>query len=397
MLSVFERDAALLNNTAANGVKQEETKILFVIDTLETGGSEKSLLENLGRVKKTVPVVCHIYQGSTLAADFFRKGIEVHSLNIKEKYAFMTAVNRLSGVIKELRPALIVASLTRSELVARIAGKRCGVPVIGNMVSDLYGASYNRQLSLKGRTGVTVFRLLNRLTSRWSRGFIANSASVKAANAKNLQIPLDRIKVITRGRDSKKITFLDRPVPTGTNMRLLNVGRLVPVKGQSILLSGFKLFADRYPAAVLHIAGDGPLKDELNKQIDLLGLEQNVVLLGNQKDVINLMENYDGFISSSFSEGFSGAILEAMLRGLPVLATDIPANRELLTHMKTGYLFAAGSPESMLNAMEWLMHQRETAAQMAFTARTHAENKFDLDAVAAEFENYLLQSINFQH
>lgn len=380
----------------AGPIHRLRPKVLFVIDTLETGGSERSLLENLSRFTKTAPVVCHIYEGNTLAPEFSLKGIAVRSLNIKKKYAFVAAVKKLSAVIKELQPSLIVACLTRSELVARVAGKRCGVPVIGNMVSDLYGTSYNRALSWKGRTGVAVFRLLNRATSGWCKGFIANSQAVKEANAKNLRVPLARIKVITRGRDSKRITFLQRPVSTGENMRLLNVGRLVPVKGQSVLLRAFKLFADRYSAAVLHIAGDGPLKAELQKQIAMLGLERNVVLLGNQNDVINLMEDYDGFISSSYSEGFSGAILEAMLKGLPVLATDIPANTELLMHLQTGYLFEAGSPGAMLNAMEWLMHHRESAAQIALNAR-HAAMKFDLDAVASEFENHLLQSINFRH
>jgi len=124
-----------------------------------------------------------------------------------------------------------------------------------------------------------------------------------------------------------------------------------------------------------------------------LGLQNNVFLLGSRNDVPQLINQYDCFVFPSHSEGFSGAIVEAMFAGLPVLASDIDVNKEVITHLKTGYLFEKGSVPAITKALLWYKDNLSTANSLAVKANEHARNNFELTTIAGKLENYLLNKI----
>src|SRR5215203_6558674 len=95
---------------------RDTKKVLFVIDTLQFGGAEQSLLENTSRFKQIDPVVCHLYTGELLQPRFAEKGIKVYSFNISKKYGFLEAYKKLKRVVEKEKPDLMVAYLTRSEI-----------------------------------------------------------------------------------------------------------------------------------------------------------------------------------------------------------------------------------------------------------------------------------------
>lgn len=369
-------------------------KVLFVIDTLQTGGAEQSLLENTARFKSIQPVVCHLYKGDLLKPRFLESGITVYSLGIQKKYGFGTAIKQLKEVVQKEKPDLLIAYLTRSEIVTRRVGKHFGIPVIGTFVSDLYSKTYNAGLSFKAKMAVAFFKFLNKQTGRYCKGFIANSNAIKESNAAQLGVPLSKIEVINRGRDSKKFKFHSPKVTPGKPVHFLNIGRLVPVKGQADLVLAFKDFLAAQPDALLHIVGEGPARTELTALIQQYGLENKVQLLGSRSDIPQIIHNYDCFVFPSYSEGFSGSVIESMLSGLPVLASDISVNKEAVTHMKTGYLFEKGSVAGITNAMLWFKDNREKANQLAGKAYLHALDNFEQEKIVSKLENYLLKMIN---
>ncbi|MCS3801363.1 glycosyltransferase family 4 protein [Niastella sp. OAS944] len=368
-------------------------KVLFVIDTLQTGGAEESLFNNLIRFKNIQPVVCHLYAGDLLKPRFTSKGITVHSVALKKKYGFMTAYKQLKQIVQQEQPQLLVAYLTRSELVTRLVSRFTGVPVIGTFISDLYASTYNAALSWKAKTAVSFFKWANKATAGYCKGFIANSQTVKQSGAKALRVAADKIEVINRGRDSKVFRFQVPQTFSGKPLHFLNVGRLVPVKGQRDLILAFNDFLPACPNAVLHIAGDGTEKEALLALINELGLQNNVVLLGNRSDIPQIINNYDCFVFPSHSEGFSGAVVEAMFAGLPVLASDIPVNKEVITHLQTGYMFKTGSVQDITRALLWYKDNLSTAKEMAINAHNHAIQNFELGMIADKLENYLLNII----
>lgn len=119
---------------------------MFVIDTLQFGGAEQSLLENSKRFKTIDPIVCHLYQGDVLKTKFIENNIQVYSLNISKKYGFVKAYRELKKIVELHEPDLLVAYLTRSEIVTRMIGRTKHISVVGTFVNDLYTKSYNRHL-----------------------------------------------------------------------------------------------------------------------------------------------------------------------------------------------------------------------------------------------------------
>ena len=368
-------------------------KVLFVIDTLEMGGAEQSLLSNAIRFKNIKPVVCHLYTGELLKSRFIEKGIPVYSVGIQKKYGFRQAYKQLKKIVKTEQPDIMVAYLTRSEFVTRMVGRLNNIPVVGTFVSDLYSKNYNSALSYKSKLIVSFFKLLNKLTGRFCKGFIANSEATKQINAAQLGIPLEKIEVINRGRESKLFVFRSSSLLPGSSIRFVNVGRLVPVKGQRDIVMAFSKFLLVCPKAVLHIIGEGPGKESLESLIGELGLSNSVSLLGAKNDVPQRLSEYDCFVFPSHSEGFSGAVVEAMFAGLPVLASDIPVNKEVITHLDTGYLFEKGSVESITNAMDWFKDHLAEAKEMANRAYEYAKQNYELDTLVSKMENYLQKKI----
>jgi glycosyltransferase involved in cell wall biosynthesis len=373
--------------------KDHLPKVLFVIDTLQTGGAEQSLYANAIRFKNMQPVVCHLYAGDQLKQGFIEHGITVHSVGLKKKYGFPQAYKQLKAIVQKEQPDIIVAYLTRSELVARFVGRFGHIPVIGNFVSDLYSDAYNSTLSWKAKMLVPFFKWANRSTARYCKGFMAITEAVKQSNGKALGIDANKIIVIHRGRDSNTFRFQVPQASPGKPLRFLNVGRLVPVKGQRDLILAFKEFLPACPQAVLHIAGEGPARQSLSTLINELGLQNKVVLLGSRNDVPQLINAYDCFVFPSHSEGFGAATLEAMFAGLPVLVSDIPAHKELVTHMETGYFFERGSVQGITQALLWYKDNLAVANAMALQANEYARQHFELSTIAGKMENYLLNMI----
>lgn len=373
----------------------EKKKVLFVIDTLEIGGAEQSLLANTNRFQKIEPVICHIYKGDSLKSKFIENGIKVHSLNVGNRYDFIKAYNRLEKVVKAEKPDLIVGYITMTEIISRLVGRKNGIPVIGTFINDLYAHDYNKHLSWRARQMVSLFKTLNKLTSKICVGFVANSQAIKEANSHHLNLPLSKIQVINRGRESKNIIKRDwEGFNFSKNAHFLNVSRLFPVKGHKELITAFSNFVKQYPEATLHIVGDGPARQALQELIKSKQLEKNVFLLGSRNDVPAIMCEYDCFVFPSFMEGFSGSVVEAMFAGLPILASDIGPNKEAVQHMQTGYLFNTGDVNDIEKALHWYMNNKLAALEHARNAYAYAKAHFELNDIVDQFENYLVASAN---
>lgn len=367
--------------------------VMFVIDTLQTGGAELSLLENISRFKNIKPIVVHLYQGDYLKPKFIAAGITVHSLSITKKYGFINAYIQLLSYVKKIRPSVMVAYLTRSEIISRLVAHRLNIPVIGTFVSELYSREYNQSLSYKAKLGVWLFKVVNSFTARWCTGFIANSESAKYTNAIELNIPLSKVEVIYRGRDNEKFVKGLHEFEPGNAVRFLNIGRLVSVKNQEELIRGFTEYLKKHPGAELSVAGEGPLKNNLQQLITSNNLDASVFLLGQVADIPVLMQQYDCLVVASRSEGFSGTIIEACFSGLPVLASDILSNREIISHLRSGFLFQPGSAQAITDAMQWFTYHPQTAKTCADQAYKDCMVKFRLDNQSARMEDFLLTTM----
>ena len=176
-------------------------------------------------------------------------------------------------------------------------------------------------------------------------------------------------------------------------VNFINVGRLVPVKGQLELLRAFSKLVAENSNIHLSIAGEGPCRKELELEIEKRNMQNHITLLGSVSNLHELLPSCDCFVFPSHSEGFSGSVVEAMMSGVPVIASDIAVNKEVVTHGYNGFLFEAGSEQALLNGMKWFLSNRDMAEHYAEIAVGYARENFGLNHIAGKLQDYLIEKI----
>lgn len=371
-------------------------KVLFLVDTLEVGGAELSLLEMLPRFKGVEPVLCQLYPGDALKARFQDAGVQVVSLDLPGRYALRQAVGLVRRLVREQRPALLHATLMRADIIARIAGRLEGQPVVNSLVSETYASVREREMAPIRRLKHRGMYIADRLTAPLAAGFIANSHAVKQASCRDLGIDPRRVEVIYRGRDLARFAMdkaergpSDRPTTGHVGRPLIvNVGRLCENKGQAELIRAMPALLTAYPDACLLIAGEGPYRAVLTGLIADLGLAEQVFLLGHRYDIPALLQAADLFVSPSHYEGLPGAVIEAMLAGVPVALSNMNVHREMVVDGDNGRLFPLRDISALATTMLSLLDQPELARAMAQRARRQAFELFDIDKAVARHERF---------
>lgn len=146
-------------------------------------------------------------------------------------------------------------------------------------------------------------------------------------------------------------------------------GRLDEAKGLSCLLAAWQTLLARRPDAQLWLVGEGPYRKALDEQIHARGLFGRVVLTGVFDSVDELLAAADLFVLPSREEGLSLALLEAMAAGLPVVASDIAGNRQLIAHGQHGLLVPVDDPKALAAAMLHVLQEFRQAAAMGAAGR----------------------------
>lgn len=166
------------------------------------------------------------------------------------------------------------------------------------------------------------------------------------------------------------------------------VARLVPVKRHQDLVAAFAVVAAAHPDARLVLVGGGPLEEPIRLQVKRLGLDERVIFMGESRDMERLLPLFDAFALASSTEGMSNAILEAMACGLPVVATRVGGNPELVEPGRTGYLVPPLQPGELARALSDLLDCRERGERMGRAARQRAETAFALPTMIESFSSF---------
>lgn len=379
--------------------EMSKRKVLFVIDSFATGGAEKSLLDIIPRMPSITSVVCGVYADQSLLGQYRQAGITTLHLNLKGKYEWRRAFLLLSEVVERERPQIIHSTLFRSNILSRLLARKYKLKLVTSLVSDSYGEVRIGQMSLARKLKLYAIRLLDKRTVSLVDLFIANSRSVRSSNADILGIPPENIQVIYRGREGKRF-MNDRAVEVaqlrawlnlGENeFVFLNVGRLVESKGQLDLIKVMPSIVAVYPETRLLIAGEGPFRHVLENAISESGMEVHVSLLGNRMDVPALLKLAHVFVFPTYYEGHSGALIEAMFSGVPILASDIGPNAETLNDA-TGTMFSAGNPEELKGVMIASIKNYDHLCKKSVAALKYAVDNFEVENVAGTYEHLYRQ------
>lgn len=170
-----------------------------------------------------------------------------------------------------------------------------------------------------------------------------------------------------------------------------SVGRLVRAKGYDVLLAAVPQVLARHPGAHFVIVGAGADSEALQGQARALGVAASMTFAGARTDVVEVLKTFDLFVSPSRWEGLPTVVLEAIAAGLPVVATDISGNRELIQHGTSGLLTPPEDPAALSAAILAMMTGQVPAAEMAARARERARALYSIDAVATRYADFYCQ------
>jgi sugar transferase (PEP-CTERM/EpsH1 system associated) len=295
---------------------------------------------------------------------------------------------RLLRLLRELRPA-IVHTRNLAALEVQPAAWLAGVPVRihgehGRDVGDYDGS--NRTL-----------QRLRRLYRPFVHHYLALSRDLQRYLLDKVHVPVDRITQVYNGVDLQRYQPAgDGPQPIagcpfdpGRHWLVGTVGRMQTVKDQPTLARAFVCALRRQPALAdrlrLVLVGDGPLRAQCATVLAAGGVAELAWLPGERAEIPAVMRGLHAFVLPSLAEGVSNTILEAMASGLPVVATAVGGNVELVDPGATGLLVPAGDAEALATAIVDLAADPGRAATMGRAGRTAAESRYSLEAMVATY------------
>jgi glycosyltransferase involved in cell wall biosynthesis len=281
---------------------------------------------------------------------------------------------RLVGLLRQLRPEILHGHMFHANILARVARLACPIPVL---VSTLHSAEESRSGSVDVRWRDRCYRLTDRLadaTVAVAQAVAARHLSAKAASPA-------RMRVIPNGVDTERYRprrdlrdQVRRTLGLDRQFAWLAVGRLIWKKGFRNLLEAFGFLE----SGVLLIAGEGPEREDLHRLA-----RGDVRFLGQRDDVADLMAACDGFVQSSFVEGFPVALLEAASCGLPCVATDAGGCAEA----GVARIVPPGDPVALAGAMRGVMEMPPAVREgLGLENRARVAARFDAGLVAGLWE-----------
>ncbi len=379
-------------------------RVLTVIDSLDgSGGAERSLAA-IAPALQSLGIEQHVAflraRPQSVSPQLRATGVEVHSLaGARGRLASAWRVNTLA---RALRPDLVHTTLFEADQAGRVGGRLAHCPVVSSLVTDGYGRDQSatpgvRSWKLKSAqaTDITTARLVVR--------FHAITSHVADVMAARLRIPRTRIDVVPRGRDPAVLGRRDEVRRARARRDLgvddsqpviVAVGRQEWVKGHDVLLEATLTLLAKWPSLQLVIAGRaGLVSDELRSFVTRHQLDEHVRILGFRDDVAELLCAADVFAFPSRWEGLGSTLLEAMALEAPIVASDLPAVREVVT-AEEARLVPPSDAVALADALSELLDDPAEARRQSAAARAHFLSEFTIESCALGMTNFYQRAIN---
>jgi glycosyltransferase involved in cell wall biosynthesis len=339
------------------------------VDSDIFGGNEEAALHLLGSLDRARYEPALLHHGGTGIARLIDRagelGIRTHAVPRVGRRRRLAGLFRLWQAVRAEGPAIFHAHLSwplackhgvHAAWLARVPG------IVGT--AQLY-------MELRGSPHYP-------LALRPHRRIIAVSEEVKARYAENLRVPARKLVVVRNGilvpppNPSADVALRAELLRGRPNYLVFTPARLHPQKGHAVLLAA----AAQVPEATFVLAGDGPLRTELEQKARALGVADRCVFLGYRPDVPALLAAADLVVLPSLFEGLPVSVLEAMAAQRPVVATAIGGTDEAITHDQTGLLVPAGDSIALATAIQRVRRDPALAQRLATAGRQRVEREF---------------------
>jgi glycosyltransferase involved in cell wall biosynthesis len=365
-------------------------RLLYFIDSLVPGGAEQSLAALAPRYRDRGIDLDVAYLQDRPGLQDVLTDAGAHLFSLAGPGGRPGWARRALQLVRRRQPDLVHTTLFEADIAGRIAASIAGIPVVSSLVNVEYGPEQIsdprlRTWKLRGA------QLLDMLTARRVVRFHAITRHVADVMAARLRIPRNRIAVVPRGRDPEQLgartperrEAIRRSIGVGPDtLLILAAARQEYQKGLDVLVRAMPEVLKAVPSARLAIAGrDGNQTGELKSEVRRLELDGAVAFLGARSDVPDLMCAADAFVLPSRWEGLGSVLLEAMALEAPIVASDLPAVREIVTDG----LARLVPPERvgiLAKALGAALLDRKTSVEGARQAQARFLSAYTIEAVA---------------
>lgn len=389
----------------------KKIKIAYFIDSInKIAGTEKQLLHLINHIdrKRFEPYLFSLRKPSGI---FSHKDLDAHYCEIGIKSLFKIKTIRkilnTAKLLNDFQIDIVQTFFIDANIVGVISGLLSKTKVIIGSRRDM-GFWHTKKI-------LVIFRLLN----KFCRAFIVNSNAIKEFIIDKERISPKKIEVIYNGVDVesftsqlkheaqsvKKIVYKKSSISMLTGLSMINpplesfqtdqnytVGITAnftrKVKRVDLFIIAARQVLNRMPNVTFYIVGDGHLKNRLVKLAEDLGVSDKIIFTGSRTDIPNIIAQWDVGVLTSDSEGLSNSIIEYMLSGLPVVATDVGGNRELVENGVNGFLVPSGNPYYLAEKIFLLLLDREVRRKMGNRNREKAIKMFSWKNIMTKTEEF---------
>lgn len=364
--------------------------VMHIVHRFDTGGLENGVVNLINHMPPQA--YRHMVVALTEVTDFCHRlrdpSVECLALHKPEGHG-IKLYPRLYRLLRARRPAVVhtrnlaplemQAAAWAARVPARIHGEH------GRDIDDPEGLSVRHQR-------------IRRLYAPFVGRYVALSLDLARYLTDRVGIQPARIEQIYNGVDTQLFApaacapapLPGAPFSAAEYWLIGTVGRMHPVKHQTLLARAFVRLVTQAPhlrsRVRLVMVGDGPLRAQVQQILEAVGMGDLAWLPGERDDVPNVMRALDCFVLPSLGEGISNTILEAMASGLPVVATNVGGNAELVQSGSTGALVPSDDEHALADALRRLAESPGQAAVMGRAGRAEAERRFSLQAMVAAYQ-----------
>lgn len=363
--------------------------IAHVIHRLAIGGLENGLVNlvnnpSSGRYRHAI--IC-LTDFTAFRTRIHRRDVDVRGLHKAEGFD-VRVYREFWRVIRELKPAIVHTrnlSALEFQWVAAMAGVQ----------GRIHGEHGWDTADLTGRN--LRYVMLRKFCRAVVGRYIALSRDIESWLIETIGVAPERIAQIYNGVDARRFspattTASGRCAPfSADDIVFGTVGRLESVKNPLLLADAFVMLVNSAPQLRsklrLAIVGDGSLRGALEERLEQAGLRGQAWIPGAMDDIPSALRAFDVFVLPSLNEGISNTILEAMASGLPVLATRVGGNPELVREGVTGGLVSPGDASALAAAMLQYARSEELRKSHGGAGRERVLAEFSLESMTAAYLN----------
>ncbi len=304
----------------------------------------------------------------------------------------VAALREVAGHIEAGGYQVVHTHSAKAGMVGRVAARWHRVPAI---VHTFHGFPFHAyQSPVRRHTYIAIERALGRITDR----FLAVGSAVSAEAVRLGIAPAEKIRAVGSAIDDIPQTSASARsearrkigIP-GTARVAGTVGRLDFQKAPTHMLAAFARLA---PDVHFVWIGSGPLEEKIARIVAAWGISDRFHLLGERRDVANLLPAFDVFAMASLYEGLPCSVVEAMTCGIPVVATAVNAVPEVVIPGRTGLLVPAAKPEQLANAIQHLLDRPELGSRLSTAARENLGDRFHVDVLGRDLTETYLSALN---